>query len=74
MIGDSFPEYVFIRLSILCLRLIAPLSILYLALSWYYHRFLYSHWLSIYAAAEASFYLLVFIPRMKVLQKVRTKI
>ncbi|KAI9065071.1 hypothetical protein FKP32DRAFT_1610897 [Trametes sanguinea] len=58
MIGDSYPEYVFIRISILGLRSIAPLSILYVALSWHYGHFLYSWWLGMYAAAEAAFYLL----------------
>ncbi|KAI0351556.1 alpha/beta-hydrolase [Trametes cingulata] len=58
MIGDSLPEYVFIRLSILGLRLIAPLSILYVGYSWYHHQFLYSKWLGAYAVAEAAFYLL----------------
>ncbi|KAJ2984542.1 hypothetical protein NUW54_g10470 [Trametes sanguinea] len=69
MIGDSYPEYVFISISILGLRSIAPLSILYVALSWYYGHFLYSWWLGMYAAAEAAFYLLVFLPRSKMLQK-----
>ncbi|KAI0771077.1 Alpha/Beta hydrolase protein [Trametes elegans] len=69
MIGDSFPEYVFIRLSILGLRLIAPLSIVYTCFSWYYGHFLCSPWLGWYAVAEAAFYLLVFLPRSRLLQK-----
>ncbi|KAH9900781.1 Alpha/Beta hydrolase protein [Cubamyces lactineus] len=69
MIGDSFPEYVFIRFSIFCLRSIAPLSILYIILSWYHHCFLYSWWLGLYATAEAAFYLLVYLPRSRLLQK-----
>ncbi|KAM5536343.1 hypothetical protein V8D89_009995 [Ganoderma adspersum] len=72
MIGRSLAEYVFIRLSILGLRLIAPLSITYLATSWYHGRPLFSTGLAIYAAAEASFYLLVVIPRRRVLQKAAT--
>lgn len=71
MIGRSLAEYVFIRLSILGLRLIAPLSITYLATSWYYGGTLFSTGLAIYAVAEASFYVLVVIPRRRVLQKVR---
>ncbi|KAI0658762.1 hypothetical protein C8Q70DRAFT_916607 [Cubamyces menziesii] len=71
MIGDSFPEYVFIRFSVLCLRSIAPLSIFYIILSWYQHRLLYSWWLGLYATAEAAFYLFVYLPRSRLLQKVR---
>lgn len=70
MIGDSLPEYVFIRLSILGLRLVAPLSIAYLSYSAYRGHLLFSPWLGLYAAAEASFYLLVFLPRSRFLQKV----
>ena len=73
MIGHSLAEYVFIRLSILGLRLIAPLSITYLAVSWYHGNTLLLPGVAIYAAAEASFYLLVVIPRRRVLQKVRVK-
>lgn len=71
MIGRSLPEYVFIRLAILGLRLIAPLSVAYLTASWYHGRALLSPWLVTYAAAEAVFYLLVVTPRRRVLQKVR---
>lgn len=71
MIGRSLVEYVFVRLSILGLRLIAPLSITYLAVSGYYGSISLSPVLAVYAAAEASFYLLVVIPRRRVLQKVR---
>ncbi|KAI1791737.1 hypothetical protein LXA43DRAFT_872712, partial [Ganoderma leucocontextum] len=70
MIGRSLSEYVFIRLSILGLRLIAPLSITYLGVSWYHGNPLLSRWLAVYAAAEASFYLLVVIPRRRFLQQV----
>ncbi|RDX49812.1 alpha/beta-hydrolase [Lentinus brumalis] len=69
MIGHSWSEYVFIRLCILGLRSIAPLSILYSCLSWYNGHLLYSRWLGIYAVAEAAFYLLVFIPRNRLLQR-----
>ncbi len=70
MIGHSWSEYVFIRLCILGLRSIAPLSILYSCLSLYNGHLLYSRWLGIYAVAEAAFYLLVFIPRTRLLQRV----
>ncbi|KAI0647630.1 Alpha/Beta hydrolase protein [Trametes meyenii] len=58
MMGRSPLEYVFIRLSILSLRLIAPLSFLYIFYSCYHGRFFYSRWLGVYAFAEAAFYLL----------------
>ena len=71
MIGRSLGEYVFIRLAILGLRLITPLSITYLAASWYYGCALLSPWLVTYTALETFFYLLVVTPRRRVLQKVR---
>ncbi|KAI0820178.1 Alpha/Beta hydrolase protein [Trametes gibbosa] len=69
MIGDSLPEYIFIRVCICALRLVAPLSIIYTCASLYYGQFLFSRWLGLYTVAEASFYLLVFLPRCKMLQK-----
>src|ERR1700722_1172662 len=71
MIGKTRKEYVFIRLSISALRLIAPGSIAYLAACLYYSRFIISPWwLGIYPIAEASFFLLVYLPRYAYLQKV----
>ncbi|EJF66356.1 hypothetical protein DICSQDRAFT_166050 [Dichomitus squalens LYAD-421 SS1] len=72
MLGRSLPEYVFIRLSIFALQLITPLSIAYMCASWYYKHALYSPWIAIYAGLEASFYLLVFVPRNRLLQKAAT--
>ena len=71
MIGKSRKEYVFIRLSIAALCLVAPASIGYLAACVYYKRFLISPWFAVYPIAEASFYLLVYLPRSFYLQKVR---
>ncbi|GJE96956.1 alpha/beta hydrolase [Phanerochaete sordida] len=72
MIGHSFPEYVFIRLCIVCLRLIAPLSITYVAACIYSGRWLYSPWIGYAACVEASFYLFVYLPRSYWLQKSAT--
>ncbi|KAI0748754.1 hypothetical protein C8Q80DRAFT_756848 [Daedaleopsis nitida] len=69
MIGRSLPEYVFIRLCILGLRLIAPASIVYILLSCYHGKLLVSELLGYYAAAEAFFYLCIFLPRSRHLQK-----
>ncbi|KAF5378352.1 hypothetical protein D9615_008760 [Tricholomella constricta] len=65
---QSFPEYVFIRASIAALRLIAPTSILYLAISAYNRFFLFTPILGALAIAEASFYLFVHVPRTRRLQ------
>ena len=73
MIGHSLPEYVFIRLSILGLRLIAPLSIAYVAISWYLHRWIYSKWLGYYALVESIFYLCVYLPRSRLMQQVSSQ-
>src|SRR6266404_1157999 len=71
MIGQTRLEYIFIRLSILVLRLIAPLSIVYLAASWSAGIFLWSPLFGVYALIEALFYLLVYLPRHSLLQRVR---
>lgn len=70
MIGHSLPEYIFIRISIWGLRLIAPLSIIHVALSWYQGFWLISPWIGYYALVEAAFFLLVYLPRSIHLQKV----
>lgn len=75
MIGRSIPEYVFIRISILCLRAVAPLSICYTV---YYFTLRYltiydspAEWtaLAVYAGLEAAFYLFVYLPRCRRLQE-----
>jgi hypothetical protein len=70
MIGKSAKEYVFIRSSIASLRLVAPASIAYLLTSFYTGTFLVSPWVAIYPSAEAFFYLLIYLPRRALLQKV----
>ena len=70
MIGHSWPEYVLIRIAILNLRLIAPLSIIYLATSYYTSAFLWSPFLGAYALLEAAFFLFVYLPRSFYLQQV----
>ncbi|RDB22886.1 hypothetical protein Hypma_009773 [Hypsizygus marmoreus] len=72
MIGNTIPEYLFIRASITALRLIAPASIVYLGASAYYFSFLVSPWIGAFAIAEASFYLLVYLPRKRFLQAAPT--
>ena len=68
-IGNSFFDYVNARLSIALLRSIAPLSIVYLVVCVIKKDYLCSQ-LAIIAALEASFYLLVFLPRRARLQAV----
>jgi hypothetical protein len=72
MIGTSLPEYVFIRTSITLLRLVAPISFIYVA-------YLLAAWpaarwqalLGGYAVVEVLFYTLVYLPRRFSLQTVR---
>lgn len=68
MIGNSLPEYLFIRTSIIALRLVAPASILYLAISVWNALFPISPWLGIVAIAEAGFFSVFYLPRKKRLQ------
>jgi hypothetical protein len=70
MIGKTKKEYVFIRISIALLRLIAPASVVYLLVSIYQRKWFISPWFAVYPIAEASFYLLVYLPRRALLQKV----
>ncbi|KAH9952035.1 Alpha/Beta hydrolase protein [Amylocystis lapponica] len=69
MIGRSLPEYIFIRTCICGLRLVAPASIGYVLASLHAGKFLFSPWLGAYALTEAAFYLLVYLPRGRYLQK-----
>lgn len=69
MIGNSLPEYIFIRASIACLRLVAPLSVAYTLTSLYAGEILYCRWLGLYAIAETIFYAFVYVPRSYWLQK-----
>jgi hypothetical protein len=72
MIGDSWTTYVFIRVAILAFRLIAPLSITYLAASYRAGAFLCSPFVGVYAVVEAAFFLFVYLPRSFYLQQVRS--
>lgn len=69
MIGTSKLEYIFIRLAIGVLRLVAPASLAYLAASLLLGRFPCK--LGVIALAESSFYLLVYLPRRIRLQQAR---
>lgn len=70
MIGTSTAEYVFIRICIILLRAVTPLSILY-----WLARFLHPGALhvpvilDVWTAAEVAFYVLFYIPRKRHLQK-----
>lgn len=70
MIGHSTSEYIFIRCAIAALRLVAPLSLLIVGVSWYTDSWIGHRWLGYYASLEAFFYLLVYLPRSYYLQKV----
>lgn len=70
MIGTSLPEYLFIRTSIALLRLVAPLSFIYVACLVAAPP--PSRWqatLAGYAVVEVLFYTLVYLPRHYLLQK-----
>jgi hypothetical protein len=71
MIGNSLSEYLFIRTSITTLRLVAPASILYLAVSAWNAAFPVSPLLGVVALAEAGFFLGFYLPRKIRLQAVR---
>lgn len=70
MIGTSLLDYIEIQAAITAIRAVAPLSILHLAASACTRHFLVSPWLGLYAALEASFYLFVYVPRKRRLQRV----
>ncbi|EMD38036.1 hypothetical protein CERSUDRAFT_113174 [Gelatoporia subvermispora B] len=71
-IGNSIPEYIFIRISIWCLRAVAPICIAYTIANWYIGSYWYSPWLGRYALLETTFYFLVYLPRTYVLQQAAT--
>ncbi len=71
MIGQTLQEYVFVRLSILALRLVMPLSFIYFAVSWNTGTFLSSPILGVYTTLETLFFLVVYLPRRSRLQRVR---
>ncbi|KAJ7144966.1 hypothetical protein C8R43DRAFT_561075 [Mycena crocata] len=65
MIGQSLPEYYFIRVCIAGLRLVAPASVLYLIGCAATGSILVSPVLGVVAACEASFYAVFFIRRRR---------
>ena len=71
MIGKGLKEYILIRIVITGFRLIAPTSLLYLAVSFHQSKFPVSTPLGLYAVFEAAFYLFVYLPRSHHIQKVR---
>ncbi|KAH8832952.1 hypothetical protein DL96DRAFT_1523221 [Flagelloscypha sp. PMI_526] len=68
MINNSFHEYVFIRVCIALLRLVAPLSILYLLVSFWTRHFLLYHWITAIAVLESFFFFGVYLPRLYTIQ------
>jgi hypothetical protein len=73
MIGHSWLAWIFIRLAILAFRLVAPLSTIYLAVSYRAGAFLWSPFIGLYAIVEASFFFFVYLPRSFYLQRVRSE-
>jgi hypothetical protein len=71
MIGKGLKDYIMIRAAIFGLRLIAPVSLGYLAISLYCKKFLLSAWLGPCMLVEASFYLFTYLPRYHLMQTVR---
>src|SRR6267154_1286115 len=72
MIGTSLPEYVFILTSIALLRLVAPISFIYVAYLIAAQPTTTGRWqasLGGYAVLEVFFYTLVYLPRGFLLQK-----
>jgi len=74
MIGTTLVELVFIRTAITLLRLVTPLSLIYLAEeSWRLGGTLnFASPLTLYALLEPAFFTLVYLPRWRYLQKVGT--
>lgn len=70
MIGTTLADYVLIRTSITGLRLVAPLSAVYLAEEYWRGTLDLVSPLTLYALLEVSFFSLVYLPRKRLLQKV----
>ncbi|KZT12076.1 uncharacterized protein LAESUDRAFT_733939 [Laetiporus sulphureus 93-53] len=70
--GSELPlqaDYIVVRVLIICLQLVAPLSVAYMLLSYYAGYWIFSKWLGWYALAEIAFYVFVYLPRQRLLQK-----
>lgn len=72
MIGTTLVEFVFIRITIVLLRLVAPFSLIYLAEESWRGTFSFASPFIIYALLEFGFFALVYLPRERLLQKVGT--
>lgn len=72
MIGKGIQDYIQIRAAIIGFRAVVPVSLLYLATCFYKKKILLSEWLAGYAVLESAFYFLVYLPRNRSMQKVRT--
>ena len=70
MIGTTLVEFVFIRITITLLRLVAPLSLIYLAAGFWRGTLDLASPLTLYALLEFAFFALVYLPRKIHLQKV----
>ncbi|EJD43962.1 hypothetical protein AURDEDRAFT_88482 [Auricularia subglabra TFB-10046 SS5] len=69
MIGTSAAEYVFIRVCIAALRLVAPLGFAYLAYYAYDDRHDLPLWTTLWPAVECLFYLIIYLPWSSRLQQ-----
>ena len=72
MIGTTVVELIFIRIAITLLRLVAPLSLIYLAAEFWRGTLNLASPLASYAVLELAFFVLVYLPRKGRLQKVGT--
>ncbi|KAJ7778798.1 hypothetical protein DFH07DRAFT_796033 [Mycena maculata] len=70
MIGQSLPEYYFIRVCIAALRLVAPASFVYLLVCVGTNSILVSPLLATLAVCEASFYLIFALRRRRINQTI----
>ena len=70
MIGTTLVEFIFIRIAITLLRLVAPLSLIYLAAEYWRGTLDFLYPPTLYALLEVSFFVLVYLPRRSRLQKV----
>lgn len=71
MLGTSLPALIFIRICIVGLSSVAPISIAYTVYALYTRKHLVPCPVEFYFAAEAAFYFLWYLPWKHVLQKAR---
>jgi hypothetical protein len=70
MIGTTLVELIFIRIAITLLRLVAPLSLIYIAVECWRGTLNFASPLTWYALLELGFFALVYLPRRRHIQKV----